>query len=192
MATASESQWIVQLAWIDLQLLIPLPAVCVCLCLFVCTVCVSVCECCNQRYQKQSTFKLSEQELTAKGKRETERRTEVDGQRVAPKEMRARRVKRLKVCNDRTNKSKCRFESKTHVSLAQQKTTETETESERGESRAGRASSLLDGQLSWQLAVGRATHTHTKSVCQGEKQMTPSPSLFLSLSYTRLSATEAP
>lgn len=186
-----------QLAWIDLQLLIPLPAVCVCLCLFVCTVCVSVCECCNQRYQKQSTFKLSEQELTAKGKRERERRTEVDGQRVAPKEMRARRVKRLKVCNDRTIKSKCRFESKTHVSLAQQKTTETERESEReGESSAGRPNSLLDGQLSWQLAVGRATHTHTKSVCQGEKQMTPSPSLFLSLSpslsYTRLSATEAP
>lgn len=165
---------------------------CVCLCLFVCTsVCLCVCECCNQRYQKQSTFKLSEQELTAKGKRERERRTEVDGQRVAPKEMRARRVKRLKVCNDRTNKSKCRFESKTHVSLAQQKTTETETESERGESRAGRASSLLDGQLSWQLAVGRATHTHTKSVCQGEKQMTPSflflsPSLYLSLTLDYL------
>lgn len=50
---------------------------------------------------------------------------------MAPKEMRARRVKRLKVCNDRTNKSKCRFESKTHVSLAQQKTTQKETETKR-------------------------------------------------------------
>lgn len=59
------------------------------------------------------------------------------------------------------------------MSLAQQKTTQKETETKR--EGGGEPGSPLDGQLSWQLPVGRAAHT--KSVCQGEK---PPPPLLLS------------
>lgn len=80
--------------------------------------------------------------------------------------MRARRVKRLKVCNDRANKSK----SETHVSLAQQKMDKKQQRQGQGE-REGEKSSRsrgrarpLDGQLSWQLPDW-GVPAYTKNVC---------------------------